>query len=377
MSWPAAAPERSDPRSRLVHPGVLALVLLTGLLGGILGALGVGLLNSDTDGPEVTDAASPVFTAEGSAGSVSAIAQAALPSVVLISVGEDSTGGVGSGFVIDEDGYIVTNQHVVQAALDADQSVTVDFMGGSALSAEIVGGDSAYDIAVLKVEREGLKALRFADSEQVQIGIPVVAVGAPLGLEATVTSGIVSALDRPVVAGDIESASYINAVQTDAAINPGNSGGPLLDLSGRVIGVNSAIAQLPGQGTLTQSGSIGLGFAIPADQVSRTATSLIETGESDYPVMGVLVDLAYTGQGARVLTETADGDEPVTPGGPAELAGVRPGDIILAIDEERINDGSDLIVRLRSREIGDQVDLLLRDADGEERTVSVTLQGSK
>ncbi len=377
MSWPGPAPVSSAARSRLVHPGVLAVVLLTGLLGGVLGSLGVGLLTPDTDAPAVTVAASPVFAGDGSGGSVSAIAQAALPSVVLISVGEESAGGVGSGFVIDEAGYIVTNQHVVQSAMDSDQPVRVEFTGGPSLSAAIVGGDTEYDIAVLKVEREGLPALQFADSEAVQIGIPVVAVGAPLGLEATVTSGIVSALDRPVVAGDIESASYINAVQTDAAINPGNSGGPLLDLAGRVIGVNSAIAQLPGQGNLMQSGNIGLGFAIPADQVSRTATSLIETGESDYPVIGVLIDLAYTGEGARVLTDSTDATDPVTPGGPAELAGVEPGDIILEIDEERIDGGSDLIVRLRSKEIGDQVDLLLRGAEGQERTVTVTLQGSK
>ena len=198
-----------------------------------------------------------------------------------------------------------------------------------------------------------------------------------LGLDSTVTSGIVSALDRPVVAGETrESASYISAVQTDAAINPGNSGGPLLDLAGGVVGVNSAIAQLPTGSFGGSPGSIGLGFAIPAEQAERTAAQLIETGTSEHPVMGVLVDLSYTGDGARVLTEDAADSDPVIDGGPADWAGVRPGDIIVSVDGTVIRDTQHLLVVLRSYAVGDTVEMVLQDDTGEQRTVSITLAGS-
>ncbi len=382
MSLPVHPQQRpADPsarRGRRADPAVVALALVAGILGGAIGAFAMGSLDPDQERPSVTSTLPLTPAADGSVqqGSVAAIAQGALPSVVLITVGSEVEGGVGSGFVIDEAGYIVTNLHVVQQALDAQESVTVEFMNSEPMDAEIVGGDPAYDIAVLKVDTTGLPALELADTVPAQVGAPVVAVGAPLGLEATVTAGIVSALDRPVVAGAIETASFINAIQTDAAINPGNSGGPLLDMTGRVIGVNSAIAQLPGQGGLAPGGSIGLGFAIPAAQVARTARSLIETGTSDHPVIGVFVDLTYSGEGARVQSESQDGTAPVVAGGPADEAGVEPGDVILAIDGQRIDDGSDLIVTLRAREIGEDVELLVRSGDGGERTLTMTLRGA-
>ncbi len=369
------------PWSRRADPAVVALALVAGLLGGAIGAFVMGTFDADPERPAVISALPLTPASSGAAsstpqGSIAQIAQGALPSVVFITVGTPDEGGVGSGFVIDQAGYIVTNLHVVQQALTAGDSVTVEFQNGPRLEAEIVGGDPAYDIAVLKVDQDGLPALEFAESSQVQVGAPVVAVGAPLGLEATVTAGIVSALDRPVVAGDLETASFINAIQTDAAINPGNSGGPLLDLSGRVIGVNSAIAQLPGQSGLAPGGSIGLGFAIPSDQVSRTAQSLIDTGTSDHPVIGVFVDLAYTGEGARVQEEGEDGQDPIVADGPADDAGIKPGEIILEVDGQRIDDGSDLIVTLRSLQIGDTVELLIQGTDDTERTVSLTLAGA-
>ncbi len=360
--------------------GLVALALVAGMLGGVVGAVTISALDADRERPSVRSALPLTPASDGSAapGTISQIARAALPSVVLINVGDNEAGegGLGSGFVVDPAGFIVTNLHVVAGAVDGGEEVTVTFMDGPSLPAEVIGGDPAYDIAVLKIDRTGLPALEFAPASAVQVGMSVLAVGAPLGLENTVTSGIVSAIDRPVVAGELDSASFINAIQTDAAINPGNSGGPLLDLSGRVIGVNSAIAQVPQQRSFGTSGSIGLGFAIPSDQAERTAMSLIDTGTSDHPVIGVLLDLSYAGDGARVLTEVEDGQEAVIPGGPAAEAGVEPGDIIMAIDGESIDDGSHLIVVLRSREIGDQVDVLLRNPDGQERTVSVTLSGA-
>ena len=321
----------------------------------------------------------PVIEAGGAApgaGSISAVAQRVLPSVVYISV-EQSGGpaGVGSGFVVREDGYIVTNNHVVEAAADGG-SVQVELADDEVVEAEIIGRDVPYDIAVLKVDRSGLAALPFGESADLVVGQQVVAVGAPLGLDSTVTAGIVSALNRPVTTGRGSGSSFINAIQTDAAINPGNSGGPLVDLSGRVVGVNSAIAQVPDPLVGGPSGSIGLGFAIPVDQVRRTATELIETGTSRHPVMGVLVDTGYTGEGARVSEVSEEVPEPIVPGGPADRAGIRPGEVILRVDGSRIDSSEHLIVTLRAKQIGDEVELVVRGTDGQERTVSLVLEGS-
>lgn len=370
----ATAVPRPPRRGRAGSAGLLAGALLLGLLGGgVAGFLG-GQLAAEDEAPQArVVAAQPAGTTPPS--QVTAIVQQALPSVVFISVGSGSGDGVGSGFVVREDGYIVTNSHVIEGARDGG-SISVQFPDGEELDADVVGADVEYDIAVLKVDRSGLPALRFGDSDQLQVGATVVAVGAPLGLDNTVTAGIVSALNRPVIAGGGGSTSYINAIQTDAAINPGNSGGPLLDLNGDVVGVNSAIAQIPGE-LGGPAGSIGLGFAIPARQAEHTATQLIETGTSNHPVIGVLLDMAYTGEGAKVLEEAPDGRDTVVDGGPADQAGVEPGDLILAVDGQRIEHGSHLIIVLRSHAIGDQVEVLLQAPDGTERTVTMTLQGSE
>ncbi|MGI8947853.1 MAG: S1C family serine protease [Ornithinimicrobium sp.] len=370
---PYAPPQTHRPRVSRA-PAVVLVALLAGLGGGLAGGYAVEQLSRSSGQPVVTEAF-PVAASGSDGAPVARIARMTLPSVVFISVEGGDGDGVGSGFVIRPDGYLVTNNHVIAAGADGGD-ITVEFTDGDSAPAEVVGTDPSYDLAVLKVDRAGLPVLQFGDSETLQVGVPVVAVGAPLGLDNTVTSGIVSALDRPVVAGDVATTTYINAIQTDAAINPGNSGGPLLDLSGRVVGVNSAIAQLPGGGSLGPAGSIGLGFAIPAAQAQRTTDQLIETGTSEHPVMGIHVDVEYSGEGARVLPEATGDVEPVIPGGPAEAAGVQPGDVILKIDDEPIEDSSKLIVQLRSHRVGDTVQVLLRSSDGTERTVSITLQGS-
>jgi putative serine protease PepD len=352
---------------------------VAGLVGGLAGgALSDQLIGSPEPQPVVEaqqqtqQVAAPPLAVDGS---IPELSRAVLPSVALISVGQDGNDGLGSGFVIREDGYLLTNAHVIAEAGPRAQ-ITVELPGADPVPAEVIGSDAAYDIAVLRIEQTGLPALPFADSAEVQVGQTVVAVGAPLGLDSTVTSGIVSALDRPVVAGEAASVSYINAIQTDAAINPGNSGGPLLDLGGRVVGVNSALAQLPTGSFGRPAGSIGLGFAIPADQAEHTASQLIETGRSEHPVMGVHIDLQYTGEGARVLPMDRDGSPPVIPGGPAEAAGVRPGDVIISVDGTRIRDSQHLLVVLRSFRVGDTVELTLRGEDGAERMISITLAGS-
>jgi putative serine protease PepD len=291
------------------------------------------------------------------------VAEALLPCVVSISVAD----ATGSGFVISADGFILTNNHVV-AGVDEGEPVDLGLFDGRRVEAEIVGRSPSYDLAVLHTDADDLEPVTLGDSDAVAVGDPVIAVGSPLGLEGTVTSGIISALDRPVTAGDSSGQSYMNALQTDAAINPGNSGGPLVDSEGRVIGVNSAIASL---GLGTEAGSIGLGFAIPIDQARRTASQLIENGEAVYPVIGVLLDDAYTGAGARVRAD--DGDTTaVTPGGPADRAGIRPGDVIVGIDGEPVDGAGELVVALRAREPGEDVTLRL-ERDGESREVTVTL----
>ncbi|MEY3074643.1 MAG: hypothetical protein RJB25_280, partial [Bacteroidota bacterium] len=220
--------------------------------------------------------------------------------------------------------YFVTGCLRIADAADGRGTIEVQLNDGTTLDATIVGRDSSYDLAVLKVNRTGLTALTFGDSDQVAVGDSVIAIGSPLGLSGTVTLGIVSAKDRAVTAGESAGdSSFINAIQTDAAINPGNSGGPLVNSAGAVIGVNSAIATLGSSSINSQSGSIGLGFAIPINQARKTAEQLIKNGKATYPVVGVSVDMQYAGDGARI----ADTSNAILPGGPAAKAGLRAGDL--------------------------------------------------
>ncbi|MFN8077925.1 MAG: trypsin-like peptidase domain-containing protein [Kineosporiaceae bacterium] len=349
-------------------------VLLLGVLGGAAGVwlmartgtLGTVGVDQGTSSGRVVPA--PAITRP--ANSVAAVASAVLTSTVQIMVSGSQGEGSGSGFVMDSQGHVLTNNHVVSAV--TNPKLTVVFDDGTHKSATVVGKDASYDLAVLKVDTGSRPALTFGDSDRVAVGDPVIAIGAPLGLQGTVTTGIVSAKNRPVSAGESASdASYINAIQTDAAINPGNSGGPLVDATGAVIGINSAIARAPGS-VGPSGGNIGLGFAIPSNQARRIAAMLITKGKADYPIIGVSLDSTYDGEGVRVLERPEGTTQPVQAGGPADKAGIKAGDVIVAIDGRPVTSSVELIVAIRAKAVGDTVQLTVRRG-GSERTVTVTL----
>jgi putative serine protease PepD len=342
---------------------VVGLCLLSGVIGGVAGQLAQDRVNlAGTTLPDPGPGAT-----QRPAGSIANIAAIALPSVVTIKVDAGSEGSAtGSGFVVDTKGHILTNNHVVEPGVNGDIEVVLS--NGDTEKATIVGRDASYDLAVLKISRTDLKPLTLGPSDKVVVGDQVIAVGAPLGLDQTVTTGIISALNRPVTPGEGSESSYINAIQTDAAINPGNSGGPLLDMSGKVIGVNSAIARVPGTSGST-GGSIGLGFAIPSDQARRTADQLIATGKATHPVIGVKLNRTFSGEGAEV----DDAADAVTAGGPAAKAGVKAGDVIVGFEGKRIRTPDQLIVSIRARAVGDTVSLKVQ-RDGKELELQMTLE---
>ena len=376
-AWPSSPPptdyrEPRRPERRGMSAWWVVPLLVLSLLAGFAGSMAERALRDER--PVSADLPAPSATpVDRAPESVASIAARVLPSVVALEVTTRDGRGSGSGFVLREDGYILTNNHVVAGASGPGGSVVVVLADGSQADGEVVGVTADYDIAVVKIERTGLTPLVLGDSDDVVVGDQVVAVGAPLGLQGTVTSGIVSAVNRPVTAGDADGQAFINAIQTDAAINPGNSGGPLVNVAGEVIGVNSAIAQLPGAFLSGTTGSIGLGFAIPSNQVRRTAEQLIETGEATYPYIGVMLDERYTGEGVLVLEAPEEGAAtPVEPGSPADLAGIRPGDVIVAIDGRPVTEPDEVVVAIRARAPGDTVTLRIRTGE-EERDVRVVL----
>ncbi len=351
-------PKRSSSTKAAVLAGILA-GLIAGS-GSYVVATNFGANSSTISLPTTSGDTSPRPD-----GSIADIAQRVLPTVVSIDVRSATAAGTGSGFVIKStatDSYILTNNHVAVGA-GANATIKVVFQDESDTDATVVGTDESYDLAVLKVAKGNLPVAVLGNSDDVVVGDASVAIGSPLGLSGTVTSGIISALNRPVTAGE-QSASFINAIQTDAAINPGNSGGPLVNAKGQVIGVNSAIATMGSSAMGGQSGSIGLGFAIPINKARAVAEDLINTGKSDHPVIGVSLDLNYTGAGAKVSDLTA--------GGPADKAGIKIGDTITKIDGHRIADGTELVVRIRALSVGDTVTLTREDGS----TVKIVLGSS-
>ncbi|WP_037369370.1 trypsin-like peptidase domain-containing protein [Amycolatopsis orientalis] len=345
--------------------GVAAISLVIGgVAGGTVGYLtgGSGSSVSALDAPKPAQQ-----TGNVPAGSVESVAQKLSPSVVELQVSGRTAAGEGSGFVISSDGYILTNNHVVQVAANGGQIQAV-FQDGKKAAAQVVGRDPTTDIAVVKVSGVGsLTPVELGRSDDLRVGQQVVAIGSPYELTGTVTSGIVSSLHRPVQAGgdETDQTTVMDAIQTDAAINPGNSGGPLSNMSGQVIGINSAIYSpnsSRGQGSGSEGGNVGIGFAIPIDQARRTAQDIIKTGHATQTFIGAKVTDAPQG-GAQL------GD--ITPGSPAEKAGLKSGDVVTKIDNRVIDSANTLVAAIRTRAPNDQVTFTL--ADG--RTVPVTLGG--
>lgn len=370
-------PDPGEPRRKrrgIGLVGALTLALCTAVIGG-----GVGAYIERNGG--LTSVELPQAGNDGGgrpADSVAGIASSALPSVVTLHVSGGGEQGTGTGFVLDRTGHILTNNHVVDPAGE-NGDISITFSGGETAKAKLVGKDSGYDLAVVKVTGvSGLKPLPLGNSDNVQVGDPVVAIGAPFDLQNTVTSGIISAKERPITAGgekgDGSDISYVDALQTDAPINPGNSGGPLVNSKAQVIGINSAIRGADGGGTPdgAQAGSIGLGFAIPINQGKRVAEELINTGKASHPVIGVTLDMEYTGDGAKVGAKSADGGPSVEEGGPAAKAGIRTGDIITEVDGQRVHSGEELIVKIRSHRPGDELELTLTRG-GKEQTMTLVL----
>lgn len=356
---PAAGPGRMPGRSALAV-GAIALALVSGGIGGAVGAWSV----RDASAPVVNSLDAPrpdtQTVAAAPEGSVQAVADKVVPSVVRIEVAGRTGAGEGSGVVLSSDGLILTNNHVVAGGGQGAQ-LTVFFSDGSTAPATVVGADAVSDIAVIRTEgRTDLTPIELGGSENLAVGQEVVAVGSPLGLQSTVTAGIVSALDRPVsTSGDnANQASVIDAIQTDAAINPGNSGGALVDMEGRLVGINTAIATAGGQ-----SGSIGLGFAIPVEQARRVAQELVDTGKATHAIIGVQVPSRDDAYGARVVE--------VVPDGPADRAGIPDDALIVRIDDRVVTDGDSLIAAIRSRAPGDTVKITYKTPDGNETTVDV------
>lgn len=377
---PYAPPELfpAKPRRPLRAPAVIGIAALTALLVGTAAGVGSALLVDRNQTAEVPSSRSTPISAPQSplppapprANTVE-VAKLVLPSSVTIRVqGASADGGAtGSGFVLDKEGRVMTNNHVVAEAADGGK-IQVIFSDGRRAAAEVLGRSPSYDLAVIKVEASpDLVPIQIGDSAATQVGDPAIAVGSPLGLGGTVTEGIISAKDRPVVVGGSggtdQPQAFLNAIQTDAPINPGNSGGPLVDAGGRVIGVNSAILTMgESQG---ENGNIGLGFAIPINQAMQIGQMLITDGKATYPVIGATVSDESTENGVRLVS--------LEPGGPAEKAGLKQDDVVVEIDGLPVRQTKELIVTVRTHRPGDVVKLKY-ERDGQPAEAQVTL-GSK
>lgn len=382
-----AAPQKRS-RAGLLTAGALAIAVVSAGIGGAAASVvqhnaqPVSHLPARTaNGPAPS---MPAANVPG--GTVEQVAAKVVPSVVMLETNLGRQSEEGSGIILSSDGLILTNNHVVAAAAGGprggpppglfpggppgggEPKTTVTFSDGHTAPFTVVGTDPTTDIAVVRVQGvSDLTPISLGSSANLVVGQPVVAVGSPLGLQGTVTTGIVSALNRPVsTTGDTGNQNTVlDAIQTDAAINPGNSGGALVNMNGELIGVNSAIATLGGDSADSQSGSIGLGFAIPIDQAKRIADELISSGTASHASLGVQVTNDKVAHGAKVVD--------VVPGGAAASAGLPSGVVVIKVNDRAINSADGLVAAVRSKAPGDKVTLTYLDPSGDSHTIEVTL----
>jgi putative serine protease PepD len=377
MAQPTPQQFAPAPKKSRLGAAVVGGAAVTALLGGAIGGAVGYTVASNNSTPTVAIASSEsgavgANLASATGNTVVDLAAAVQPAVVQLDVSGGSGSGTGSGFVISPDGYIVTNNHVAGPA-GKDGSINVTFADGKTATGKLVGASPDYDLAVVKVDRTGLDSVPMGVSRDLKVGQSVIAIGSPLGLQGTVTTGIVSALDRPVTAGESQGdTSFINAIQTDAAINPGNSGGPLINAAGEVIGVNSAIASMGS--SAGQAGSIGLGFAIPIDRAMAIANQIrsgapapsIHLGDSAFIGVGIADAPALGGPPGAVVRQ-------VLPDAPAAQIGLRPGDVITMVDGTPVNSAADLSNVVDRHRPGDTVMLTWIDRMGNPRVAPVML----
>jgi putative serine protease PepD len=395
-----AEPPRPAHRGRrvtLIAATTVAFALVAGFGAGALGARLTSGTSTAAAGHSLTQLTTAPVSASRTVpadGSVEQVAASLLPTVVSILSTSSSSSGEGSGIILSADGLILTNNHVIDGAT----SLKVQFNDGTSAEAKVVGADSTDDLAVIKASGvSGLTPATLGTSADLKIGQSVVAVGSPLGLSATVTSGIVSALNRPVRTSSAEEQqtpdqgqsqdpfqgqgqsqsstgtsqdTVMNAVQTDAAINPGNSGGPLVDMTGKVIGINSAIASLSSSSSSSQSGSIGVGFAIPIDQAKRIAQEIIDTGHATHALLGATVSDATDGANSLLTVGAKIGE--ITAGSGAEKAGLKAGDVITKVGDQHVDSGDALVAAIRSAAPNGTVNITYTRGTVSD-TVSVTL----
>ena len=360
FSSPYTAPIQPTPKPKrkVGALGIAALAMSSALVGGIIGSSAFSLTFAGFSQP-----APVVVNNVEQVNWVTGAASEAGPSVATLSVSGDSSGGSGSGVVLTEDGYILTNAHVVTLGGQTDSAnIAVQLFDARVLPAELIGYDSVYDLAVIKVDATGLKPITFTDSADLNVGQNVVAIGAPLGLSSTVTQGIVSALNRTIQVASSEvtdrpglqfwtgtgDSISIQVIQTDAAINPGNSGGALVDENGRLVGINVAIATAGGG----EAGSIGVGFAIPSNTAFRIAQEIMDTGSATHGLLGAMVSNNTDGNGGF---STGAKVEQVTSGGAAEAAGIRAGDVVVEFAGDPVSSATDLTALVRAQPAGGEV----------------------